>query len=192
MYIHACCTFYVGMGRVQNNRLIRYMEQLCDNHSKVSQNTYRQKAFVILLFYPTQKLKKKTKMNIILLSFFLLPSWMLYRWNECSTTESGAFSGLKLYVSHDWWVMAQNTHHSCLPRCHFVHTFGDNLQSIGCTLAFYILNNFSTLLFELLASFDWWTTCMSLNTHHDCILVWPLRVPVTFKVPYFLEQKPPL
>ena len=49
-----------------------------------------------------------------------------------------AFSRLELYASHDWRVMLQNKHHGHLLRRHFVHTFGHNLQTIGCVLVFVI------------------------------------------------------
>ena len=56
----------------------------------------------------------------------------------------GAISGLDLYVSHDWCVIIQKTHGSCLSKRHFVRTFGHKLQTIRCTLAFYIPNDSST------------------------------------------------
>ena len=67
--------FYVGIGQVKNGRLW----QLWENHSKISQNSYRQKTFGILLLkmaqefcYPTQKLRKKLEnfYFVILLSSF--------------------------------------------------------------------------------------------------------------------------
>ena len=54
------------------------------------------------------------------------------------------FSGLELYVSHDWGVIIQNMHGSLLLRRHFVCTFGHNLQIIGHILAFYIPNDLAT------------------------------------------------
>ena len=41
--------------------------------------------------------------------------------------------------------MTQNKHHSHLPERHFVHTFGHNMQSIGCTLVYYIPNDLPTI-----------------------------------------------
>ena len=64
--------------------------------------------------------------------------------NECSTTEEVPFLGLELFVSHDWEVMTQNTHHSHLLRRHFVSTFGHKLQTIGRILAFYV-NDMATI-----------------------------------------------
>ena len=60
--------------------------------------------------------------------------------------QRGAFSGLELYASHDWGVIIQNMHGSLLSRCHFVHTFGHNLPSIGRihVQAFYIPKDLAT------------------------------------------------
>ena len=57
----------------------------------------------------------------------------------------GAFSELELYVSHDWCVIIQNTHRSHLVRRHFVCTFGNNLQTIGCIPVFYVPNDLATI-----------------------------------------------
>ena len=57
----------------------------------------------------------------------------------------GAFSGLELYAGHNQCAIIQNTHRSCLPRIHFVRTFGHNLQAIGHILAFYIPNDLATI-----------------------------------------------
>ena len=57
----------------------------------------------------------------------------------------GVFSGLELYASHDWGVIIQNTHSSCLSRRHFVRTFSHNLQTIGRILVFYIPNDLATI-----------------------------------------------
>ena len=56
-----------------------------------------------------------------------------------------AFSGLELYVSHDWRVMIQNKHHRHLLKHHFVRTFGHNLPTIGCILVLYIPNDLATI-----------------------------------------------
>ena len=55
------------------------------------------------------------------------------------------FSGLELYVNHDWCVIIQNMHRGHLPRRHYIRTFGHNLQTIGCILAFYIQNDLATI-----------------------------------------------
>ena len=54
--------------------VLKVWEQLRENHSKVSQNTYRQKVFAILLlklpqefWYPTQKLGKENLKILILM-----------------------------------------------------------------------------------------------------------------------------
>ena len=58
--------------------------------------------------------------------------------------RTGAFSGLELYVSHDWSVIIQNTHGSLLLRHYFVRTLGHNLQTIRRMLVFYTSNNLAT------------------------------------------------
>ena len=47
--------------------------------------------------------------------------------------QRSAFWGLEQYVSHDWCVIFQNMHHGHFLGRHFVRTFGNNLQTIGCT-----------------------------------------------------------
>ena len=59
--------------------------------------------------------------------------------------RTGAFSRLELSASHNWGVIFQNMHGSFLLRCHFVHTFGHNLPTIGCTLVLYMPNDLSTI-----------------------------------------------
>ena len=68
--------------------VLKVWEQLCDNHSQVGQNTYRQKAFAILLLkmsqefcYPTQKLRKtnlKFRFCYPSFFFFLLCSFFFF------------------------------------------------------------------------------------------------------------------
>ena len=93
--------------------------------------------------------------------------------NKCH--RRGVFSELKLYASHDWGVIIQNTQgtFSLLLRCHFLHTFGHNFQTIWCTkrLGYYRRRYFLTL--ELCASFDWRVT--SPNAHCDRFFVRLLR-----------------
>ena len=57
----------------------------------------------------------------------------------------GSLSGLDLYANHDWCFIVQNRHNSHLLRHHFVRTFGNNLQTIGRILAFYIPNYLVTI-----------------------------------------------
>ena len=163
-------TFYVGMSWVENGYLylsphtFEVWEQLCDNHSKVGHNTYSQNTFAILLLkmcqkfcYPTQKLRKTNMKISILLSFFPLllfhHVWLknhrahmnVLHVKQMVYCRKRDFSRLELYASHNWWVTTQNTHHSRLPRGHFVCTFGHTLWSIGRILTFYIPNNFSAV-----------------------------------------------
>ena len=105
----------------------------------------------------------------------------VYERSKCLYYRRGAFSRLELYASHDWCVIIQNMHGSCPLRCHFVHTFGNNLHTpcIGRMLVFYTPNDLATIgdiaprlyscMRALTGSFDWRAT--SPNAHRDRFLV---------------------
>ena len=101
-------------------------------HSEAEKNNHENCNFVILL----SSLSHVTENHRAYMSVPYVRRMLYYR--------RGAFSGLDLYASHDWWVI-QNVHHSRFLRCHFVHTFGHNLQTVGHILAFYIPNDLSTI-----------------------------------------------
>ena len=103
-----CSTFYVGMGQIQNGRLyLRYIwDQLCDNHRKVSQNTYGQKSLLYYcLKYPkssaiSHRSWEKQTFLFCYPSFFFAHNsktigciWTFYMLNECSTTGEVPFLG---------------------------------------------------------------------------------------------------
>ena len=81
-YIESIIHVYVWFGQVKNGRLyLRYGEQLWENHSKMSQNSSRQKAFAILLLKLshefcdlTQKLRKTLENFDFVILLFLLSS----------------------------------------------------------------------------------------------------------------------
>ena len=67
--------FYVGMGQVQNGCLyFKVWEQLCDNHSKVWQNTFAIATLPQEFCYPILKLRTINMKILILVSFFLSSS----------------------------------------------------------------------------------------------------------------------
>ena len=45
--------------------------------------------------------------------------------------QRGAFSGLELYVSHEWQVIIQSMHESHLLRHHILRTFGHKTTPSG-------------------------------------------------------------
>ena len=106
-------------------------------------------SFFLLLLLPIHHITQKQRAHMNILH---VKQMLYYR--------RVAFSGLELYVSRNWCVIIQNMYHSRLSRCHFMHTFGHNLQIIGRILAFYVPNNLSTI--GDIAS--WLYSCMHTST----------------------------
>ena len=151
---------------------------MCGGYSVITiakcDETVIDKRFFSILFskmpqdfcYPMQKLRRsERKFQFFNLSFFchhaqlkthsmymnvLCVKRILYNW-------SSSFSGLELHLSHDWWAIIQNMHHTRLPRCYFVCTFtnyGEYTSVLHIKpLLYYRRHSFSTL--ELHASSDW-------------------------------------
>ena len=61
--------------------------------------------------------------------------------------------------------MAPYTHHSLFLVYHFVHTFVNNLKTIGHIRTFYVLNNCSTIEDVVHASSDYWGTIPNMPYH---------------------------
>ena len=131
-------TSYVGIDQVKNGRLYLRYGSSSEKTTAMCDETVTDKK--PCLYYCKKKCPRssvtphksweKTNLKIsILLVFFLLSSScitqkdrthmnvlhvkrILYYWR-------GAFSWLELHASHKRWVIMQNMHHSCFPRCHF-------------------------------------------------------------------------